>query len=158
MSTRNIIHQSSQTLGTHQSTTSALSLSLETCLGMSLGNKIKHKQQSPLQYCPQPQMIEKYKRSPTKFRQIKLEVSTTECRHPHTYYTSNQISVKLPNTENPDPLSECGTSRQVTMLKPCLRKADSNPKSLHRRVTFNSSINDAKQQRRHSVCPPEFVE
>ena len=118
----------------------------------------KHKQQSPLQYCPQPQMIEKYKRSPTKFRQIKLEVSTTECRHTHTYYTSNQISVKLPNTENPDPLSECGTSRQVTMLKPCLRKADSNPKSLHRRVTFNLSINDAKQQRRHSVCPPEFVE
>ena len=116
----------------------------------------KHKQQSPLQYCPQPQMIEKYKRSPTKFRQIKLEVSTTEFRH--TYYTSNQISVKLPNTENPDPLSECGTSRQVTMLKPCLRKADSNPKSLHRRVTFNLSINDAKQQRRHSVCPPEFVE
>jgi len=116
----------------------------------------KHKKQSPLQYFPQPQMIEKYKRSPTKFRQIKLEDSITEFRH--TYYTSNQISVKLPKTENPDPLSECGTSRQVTMLKPCLRKAYSNRKFLHLRVTFILSINDAKQQRRHSVCPPEFVD
>lgn len=65
----------------------------------------KHKKQSPLQYCPQPQMTEKYKRSPTKFRQTILEDSTTEF--------SNQISVKLFKTENPDPLSECGTSRQV---------------------------------------------
>ncbi|KAM3683878.1 hypothetical protein ACJW30_12G179400 [Castanea mollissima] len=115
----------------------------------------KRKKQSPLQCCPRPQMIEKYKRSPTKFRQIILEDSTTEFRH--TYYTSNQISVKLPKTENPDPLSECGTSRQVTMLKPCLRKPDSHRKFLHLRVTFNLSINDAKQQRRHSVSPPKFV-
>jgi hypothetical protein len=118
----------------------------------------KHKQQSPAEFSPQ--VFAKYKRSPSKFKHHLLEDLTTEIRltdAKEKHQRRKKISAKLPKTEIPDPVSECSTSKHVTMLKPCLRKPDSYRKFLHLRVTFDLSINDAEQQRRLSACPAEFA-
>lgn len=117
------------------------------------------KENSKLEYCSP--VIGNNKRTQQKLKRQLLEDSTTEIRFLHAnenYYSSNKISTKLAKTEDLHLESECGTSKQVTTLKPCLRKPDSFRKFLHLRVDFDLPINDELQETRLSVCATEIAD
>lgn len=108
----------------------------------------KHRKHSEVEYWSHA--IAEFKRTQQIIKQKPQEDSTkTE------FGFSN---AKLPKTEDPALESECSTSKQVTVLKSCLRQPDSYRKFLNLRVTFDLPINDEEQQRRAPVCPTEFAD
>jgi hypothetical protein len=118
-----------------------------------------HKKHSQVEY--QSQAIAEYKRTRQIIMQKPQEDPTTELGFPHAYqkpYGSKSISTKLPKTKDPTLESECSTSKQVTVLKSCLRKPDSYRKFLNLRVTFDLPINNEERQRRAPVSPTEFAD
>ncbi|KAG2716777.1 hypothetical protein I3760_03G143400 [Carya illinoinensis] len=164
-STNRIIHnphRSSQMLGQHPSTKdTASALRVK---GATSNLLVQDK-------CSLPKIVStnKYfspvigdnKRTQQKLKRQILEDSTTEIRFSHTnesYYSSNKISTKLAKTEDLHLESECGTSKQVTKLKSCLRKPDSFRKFLHLRVDVDLPINDELQEKRLSVCTTEIAD
>ncbi|KAG7987652.1 hypothetical protein I3843_03G144900 [Carya illinoinensis] len=117
------------------------------------------KENSKLEYFSP--VIGNSKRTQQKLKRQPLEDSTTEIRFSHTnesYYSRNKINTKLAKTEDLHLESECGTSKQVTKLKSCLRKPDSFRKFLHLRVDFDLPINDELRDKRLSVCTTEIAD
>ncbi|XVF32202.1 hypothetical protein REPUB_Repub17cG0061700 [Reevesia pubescens] len=103
----------------------------------------------PSQFEPLADMITKYQSTYKEFKQMSVTDPTSDTVDKE-YHFSEVSSNKAAASKQDDGLgTEC--KKQVTILKPCLRKQDSARKLLHRKVSFFLPTKGEERKRKVNV-------